>query len=123
MKLEKKCIIMKTDLSYLLSMSGGDDSLIFEMIEIFNTQVEEMREEMQKLESEGNFDALSKLAHKAKSSVAIMGMNSLSDSLKELEILARDMIRTDSYKAYIDRFVLETQEATIELNEYVRKRT
>lgn len=114
---------MKTDLSYLLSMSGGDDSLIFEMIEIFNTQVEEMREEMQKLESEGNFDALSKLAHKAKSSVAIMGMNSLSDSLKELEILARDMIRTDSYKAYIDRFVLETQEATIELNEYVRKRT
>ena len=113
---------MKTDLSYLLSMSGGDDTLIFEMIEIFNSQVKEMGEEMQKLELEGNFDALSKLAHKAKSSVAIMGMSSMADSLKELEILARDMIRTDSYKTYIDRFLLETQEATIELNEYVRKR-
>ena len=106
---------MKTDLSYLLSMSDGEKSIINEMIDIFIQQVKEMGTEMLKLDSEKNYEELSKLAHKAKSSVAIMGMKNLAYDLKDLEILCKDKAKTDTYKEYILHFIEETEEAAIEL--------
>ena len=81
---------MKTDLSYLKSMSGDNQELIHEMIEIFTSQVEEFMVEMQDLLDDDDYEALGKLAHKAKSSVAIMGMNNLAKKLKELESLTQN---------------------------------
>ncbi len=45
---------------------------------------------MPRLLKEKEYDGLSKLAHKAKSSVAVMGMTGVAELLKELEKLAHD---------------------------------
>ncbi len=112
---------MKTDLSYLKSMSSDNHELIHEMIDIFTVQVDEFNGEFQHLLDEGNYEALGKLAHKAKSSVAIMGMEDLAGMLKEFEILAKDGRKPEKYQGYVDRFISECREAVRELELYKKK--
>lgn len=96
-------------------MSGGNPELIAEMIDIFSSQVHEISFEMQKLLDEKEYELLGKLAHKAKTSVAIMGMNELSQDLKKLEVQAQELINIETYQSFIDNFKLETEEAVKEL--------
>ena len=98
-------------------MSGGDDKFIDEMISIFKDQILEYTEEMPRLLKDADYDKLSKLAHKAKSSVAVMGMSGEADSLMQLEMLARDAKDTDTYLSYIDRFIANSRIAIAELEE------
>lgn len=109
---------MKTDLSYLKSMGGDNQELIQEMIDIFTCQVEEFSIELQKYLDEKDYDSLGKLAHKAKSSVAIMGMGELAKKLQELEILARDCKKPEKYQSYVDLFISDCCEAVKELETY-----
>ena len=109
---------MKTDLSYLEAMTERDKGLIKELIGIFSTQVGEYSTLMKKYLGEKNWGELSKLAHKAKSTVAIMGMRELSEELKQLELLTQKKEKTESYAAFIDHFTRECTEAVSELQHY-----
>ena len=109
---------MRTDLSYLENMTEGDKGLIKELIGIFSTQVKEYNVLMQKYLGDKNWNELSKLAHKAKSTVAIMGMRDLSEKLKQLELMAQKKEKTGSYEAIIDHFNSECIEAVSELQQY-----
>ena len=106
---------MITDLNYLKTMSGGDSHFIKEMIGLFREQVEEYRETMPRLFAQKDYDGLSKLAHKAKSSVAVMGMTTVADLLKELEILAHDGKEADRYERMIEEFLEKSRLAIEEL--------
>lgn len=106
---------MITDLSYLESMAGGDKTFIREMIDIFREQIEEYSQLMPELLKKSKYSDLSKLAHKAKSSVSVMGMIQEANMLKELELLAKDEIDIDSYPGYIERFITNSKEALKEL--------
>jgi HPt (histidine-containing phosphotransfer) domain-containing protein len=84
---------------YLEMVAGGDSDLLKELISMFSDQV-----------------ALGNLAHKAKSSVAIMGMDSLANMLKNFELQAKEDKNTDKYESYISRFESDTKSALAELN-------
>ncbi len=107
---------MKVDLSYLREMSGGNKELVLEMISIFKTQVDEFGRDMDQLLADKKHDLLGKLAHKAKSSVSIMGLNDLAVQLKELENSACAGKNMGSYKGIVDLFKQETHEAVKELD-------
>jgi HPt (histidine-containing phosphotransfer) domain-containing protein len=96
-------------------MSGGNKELILEMISIFSTQVKDFGSEMDELLSEKKYEQLGKLAHKAKSSVSIMGLNDLAQRLKDLENSAAQQKNIDSYAPIIDSFKNKTLEAVKEL--------
>ncbi len=66
---------------------------------------------------EKDYDGLSKVAHKAKSSVAVMGMTHVADLLKELEILAHNEKEKDRYQSMIDEFLEMGNLAVIELEQ------
>lgn len=106
---------MITNLSYLRNMTDGNPDLIQELIDIFTSQADEYIHEMQDLYAKSDWQALSRVAHKAKSSVAIMGMSELSEMLKDFEILARDQKNVDKFPDYIDKFTQEINEACKEL--------
>lgn len=113
---------MKTDLTYLKTMAGGSKELITEMINIFCTQVKEYSEEMTNLLKDKKYDELGRLAHKAKSSVAIMGMKDLADKLKTLELLTKDNAKNaETYPEYVDQFIEECAIASIELKQELSK--
>ncbi len=106
---------MRTDMNYLRTMSGDNPELMSEMIDIFTDQVDDLFLDMKKNLEQKDYETLGKVAHKAKSSVAIMGMNKLSAKLKELELLTKDNEKPETYPSYLDLFQKETKEAIIEL--------
>jgi HPt (histidine-containing phosphotransfer) domain-containing protein len=110
------------NMEYLDSVSAGDPMIINEILVIFREQSVEIYNEMKSHLASKNYTSLGLLAHKAKSSVAIMGMNDLADMLKTLELQAREGKETQLYEAYLERFISETQEAIIELEDLINNR-
>jgi HPt (histidine-containing phosphotransfer) domain-containing protein len=106
---------MKIDLSYLREMSGGNKELVLEMISIFNSQVIEFGQSMDQFLNNGDYESLGKLAHKAKSSVSIMGLEHLAQQLKSLENSAREGKNIETYATVVAAFKQETAEAVREL--------
>ncbi|WP_282126282.1 Hpt domain-containing protein [Marinifilum flexuosum] len=82
-----------TDLSYLKEMSGNDISIIEEMIEIFIEQIPEFTEEVSNYFETQNWEGLGAVAHKAKSSVRTMGMDSIGDCLEQLEHFSKGNLK------------------------------
>ena len=110
------------NMEYLDSVSGGDPSIIKEIVIIFREQSVEIYNEMKTLLDAKNYISLGLLAHKAKSSVAIMGMMQLADMLKTFELLTREGKEIQLYESYIERFFSETQEAISELDDILNNR-
>ena len=100
---------------YLYSVSGGDSEIIREIVTMFSEQVVEIYDQMKTLFGDKNYQELGMLAHKAKSSVAIMGMNELATLLKTFELETREGKNNEKYGSYIERFAHDTQEAVKEL--------
>lgn len=106
---------MITDLNYLKTMSGGDSKFIREMIDLFREQIEEYKVIMPELLQKKDYDGLSKIAHKAKSSVAVMGMSEVAELLKDLEIITHKEIEVERYEALIVHFLEQSELAITEL--------
>lgn len=104
-----------TDLTYLKEVTGGETEFMKEMIGIFNEQVPEFIENMERHFANGDYIDLGKEAHKAKSSVIILGMNDLGVKMKELQILTEKNEAIESYPSYIEIFKTQCQGAIEEL--------
>jgi HPt (histidine-containing phosphotransfer) domain-containing protein len=111
------------NMEYLDSVSGGDAGIITELLAIFKEQSTEIYDEMKSFLASKNYQSLGLLAHKAKSSVAIMGMNELADMLKTFEQQAKEGKEPQLYENYLVRFRRETEEAIRELDDIVSKRS
>jgi HPt (histidine-containing phosphotransfer) domain-containing protein len=109
-------------MEYLDSVSGGDTGIIDELAVIFKEQSDEIYNEMRSFLASHDYKSLGLLAHKAKSSVAIMGMNDLADMLKRFELQAREGNEPQLYESFIERFKNETKEAIKELDEIISNR-
>jgi len=109
------------NLEYIESMSGGDESIMRELVDVFTEQVPEFIREMQELHEKQDWTNLGMLAHKAKSSIAIMGMDDLAVMLKEFELDAKEAKSPEKYPAYIERFINETTHAVEELKSIFEK--
>ena len=100
-------------------MTGGDSQVMKEMIELFLNQLDEVRVEMDLLLKNKNWFELSRLAHKVKSSALVMGVEQMSDEMKELEFLAKESKNTEKYPDYIARFNTMIDLTEMELRPYV----
>lgn len=78
------------NLEYLNDMSGGDRGVIIEMAEIFISDVPAMVSRIKEHHYTKNWESLGKIAHKARSSAMIMGMEELAGNLKNLELLTME---------------------------------
>lgn len=101
-------------------MSGNDYSFIKEMVEIFRDQIMEYTQQMPELNEKKDYENLSKVAHKAKSSVAVMGMSKEAELLKEIELKARAGKETGNFAEMIDEFIKSAGLALEELAEYLK---
>jgi len=122
MTLEKiKHEYMKVNLTYLEKMADGNKELIIEMVDIFKEQVKEFKVQMNTLLDKKNWHGLGKLAHKAKSSVSIVGMEKQASELKELELLTQKEENPEVYETYVNQFIEECEDAIVELDELISK--
>ena len=106
---------------YLENVTGGDREITEELVNIFKSQVPEFIDEMKGLYSNGSYYELGLLAHKAKSSVAVMGMDSTAVMLKAFELEAKAGENKAKYPEYINQFITDTTIAVDELTGYLLK--
>ena len=111
---------MTINLSYLKEMTGGNQALVQEMIDIFKDQVVEFSHDMDEYLNKKDYISLGKLAHKAKSSISIMGLDDLSGDMKELENLTKSGKETEKYPLLVDKFKKQTKKAVEELDEVLQ---
>lgn len=112
-------VLMMTDLKYLQQMTGNDDVMIKEMIELFLNQLVEVRSDIKLLVECKNWTELSRLAHKVKSSALVMGIEQMAKDMKELELLAKESKDIEKYPDYVERLNSAIDLAEVELKTYL----
>lgn len=110
---------MITNLNYINSITDSNQGMIRELIGIFKDQVGEMSSQMQTLLDKKEYELLARIAHKAKSSVSVLGMEDMASDLKNLELWANERKNTESYAVIVEKFIFVTEQALVELKEYL----
>lgn len=106
---------------YLVNITGGDMATMEEIAGIFVNQIPEFLKEMKQLLGQEKYHELGLLAHKAKGSVTVMGMDETSKMLKDFELLAKAGEQKERYEGFIARFEEDTRTVIAEMNDYISK--
>ena len=96
----------KIDLTYLNSITDNNKEFITELIDIIKAQLPEFITDLNNAYANQDNETLSKIAHKAKSTIAIMGLQSLTNLLNKLEQEAANNENEAAYEGYIKEFEL-----------------
>ncbi len=105
------------DLAVLEEMTDGSEDLLLDMIDIFIIQASAFTKEMEEAYNSGDYAKLGAIAHKAKSSVATMGITSIVGRMKEFEMLAKSGEHPEQYHEHLMVFKNTCIEAIKELQE------
>jgi HPt (histidine-containing phosphotransfer) domain-containing protein len=106
---------------YLLSISGGEMDIMAEIAGIYGNQVPEFLTGMRNLLKEEKYLELGLLAHKAKGSVTVLGMDETAKMLKEFELLAKAGEQKEKYEGFIARFEADSVKVMEEVNDFLGK--
>jgi len=110
-----------TNLNYLRTITEGDISSMREIVILFMEQVPEFIHNLKKLLAEERYAELGNEAHKAKSSVMIMGMENLGHDLKSLQLATISGTKKETYALHVSRFESECLAAVEELKQALSK--
>jgi HPt (histidine-containing phosphotransfer) domain-containing protein len=106
---------------YLVSVTGGDPEVMEEIAGIFMNQIPEFVDEMNELLDNEKYYELGLLAHKAKGSVSVMGMENTAIMLKEFELLAKAGEQKERYRDFIQKFRDEASTVIAEIKDYLSR--
>ena len=95
------------DLTYIDSICDGDKEMMKEFSDIFIEQVPEFIEELDAAFLKKDAEGLCKTAHKAKSTVSIMGLTDLAEELGKFENETLEGVFSENYTEYINNFKKE----------------
>ncbi|MDB4676115.1 Hpt domain-containing protein [Flavobacteriales bacterium] len=87
------------NLDYLKQVFQGNDAMVLRILDIFEEEVPKYFAEMSRLASTGQWDGLHPLAHKAKSSIGMLGMQGLLKEILVVENLSRTSGDTEALKS------------------------
>lgn len=73
------------DLSYLNQIFQGNQEMVHKIIQLFLEQVPEYIQEMEECVNRNDMLALHPLAHKAKSSISMLGLRTLEEKVIKIE--------------------------------------
>ncbi len=107
------------NLSYLKSVAENDNNIIIEFINIFKSQVPEFIKELNTAYNAKDWQTLGAVAHRAKSSVAMLGITQLESDMKNLEISAKEEKEIEKYPLIISKFEEISKLVIIELGEII----
>jgi HPt (histidine-containing phosphotransfer) domain-containing protein len=94
------------DLTMVLSVSGGDESFIKKMVALFVQTVPKNVDDLVAALKKEDWDQVSKLAHKLKSTIDSMGINSLKTVIREVEAFAKQKELLEKVPALVEKIVV-----------------
>jgi HPt (histidine-containing phosphotransfer) domain-containing protein len=109
------------DLSYMVSICDGDWQFMKEMIETFLRDSPEIIGSMQTHADKKEWRRVGEYAHKFKTSLMFMGIQSLHGVIREIETNGREGIDTEGISGKIDRVNEICSKAIVELRAFIEK--
>ncbi len=109
------------NLSYLQRVAAGDDKFIVKMINIFINQYPEIIVSIKEDLNNNNWSGFRSKIHKLMPSISFMGITALSAELKQIDETKNEPPNLQSYLWIIEHLESITNQATIELKEYLQQ--
>ncbi len=103
------------NLHYLNSIGEGDNKFKNELLDIFREQLPILINELIQYLDQKDYQNLAGVAHKAKSSVAMMGIEILKEDMAKLEFLARQEKDINLYRSIVDNFIIISEKVLDEI--------
>jgi CheY-like chemotaxis protein/HPt (histidine-containing phosphotransfer) domain-containing protein len=107
------------DLTMIRSVSGGDEAFIRKMIILFIDTVPQNVKELVDAGSGSNWEQVSKMAHKLKSTIDSMGIRSLHDQIRNVEMRAKNLEQTEQLPEMIQQVESVVSDCIRQLREEV----
>jgi len=101
--------------AHLESITEGDEKFKQELIDVFVQQIPILSAGLEKALQEKNYQQLGAIAHKTKSSVALMGIESLRQDMATLEAKTKAGEDEDSYSAIVTNFISVSTDVLAEI--------
>ena len=101
------------DLAYLDDITDGDVATKKQVIELFFTQADEIKQRFIVAELSDNVDEIGRTAHIAKSTTRVMGINDIAEKMERLQRMTENKETPDEYPALI-KYYLDNIPAAIE---------
>lgn len=114
-------LVQDIDLSYLNVMTADDASLKAKMLQIMLDETPGEIELLEKHFETANWDGLRAVAHKMKSSVEFMGLKETLETLKSIELSAKERTGLDLLEPKINTVILSCRSALTGLQEELDK--
>ncbi|GAB4311995.1 MAG: hypothetical protein Kow00127_02290 [Bacteroidales bacterium] len=105
------------DLTNLNEMLAGDNKAILQMVKIFLQATPESLSELLKCYEKQDYEGVSKLAHKLKSSVDIFAIKEIKQDIRRLENNTRDNINMDEVPGLVEKIKNVLTEAIRQVEE------
>lgn len=109
------------DLAYIKEMTDGEESAMEEMIDIFIEQAPEFISQLKDNLNDKNWEELAGIAHQAKSSYAVMGMEETAAILKDIELDAKKQHNVQLFVKKIEKVENDCNQAINELKTNYKK--
>ncbi len=93
------------NLNYINTLADGNNEVIIELINLFKDQIPEFKERMTVSLENKDWSELHKIAHKAKSSLNIMGMKDTATELETLEHMSKKKETPEKYPTIVQHFL------------------
>ena len=107
------------DLSMVRSVSGGDDEFIKKMVLLFIETVPQNVDELNKALKNENWDQVSKMAHKLKSTIDSMGIISLKTDIRTVEANAKQKESLQLLPSLASKIEMVINDCIKQLNEEI----
>jgi len=105
------------DLSTIIEISGGDEEFVQTMITLFIDTVPSNLKDLNAALKNKNWDMLSKMAHKLKSTLDSMGIHTIGHDIRTVEQNAKTRESLDNIPAFVSRI----NEVVLECVEQIKK--
>jgi len=103
------------DLTMIHGLSGGDESFIRQMVELFIDTMPASVIEFQTTVDHKQWDAMGKLAHKLKSTTGSMGMDCIKDEIRSVEINCKKNENLEETPALVEKCIQVINQTVIQL--------
>jgi len=91
------------DLSMLREISRGNDGFVAKMIDVFCDQTPQLVDDMMTAYNENNFEQMGNLAHKIKPSIDNLKINTLTQIIRDIELMGRENQPNEKLPALLDQ--------------------
>ena len=108
--------MIQLDLTYLNTISGGDQAFIHEMLKMFLTTTFPEMEALKQHASEGTWDLFGSTAHKMKAPIQMLGVPAVADLVFDLEHIGKSKIGVEGVSQKVQLLEEYIKELEIEIN-------